>query len=105
MVYMQSTKNMWLTFGGHSCELLQGFCDADYANQWEWHLIAGYAYLFGCGAVSWGSKKQHIVALLTIEVEYVTQAHAVKERLWLWAFLSELQGKLGQQISLPDQTY
>ena len=100
MVCMQSTKNMWLTFGGHSCDLTQGFCYADYANQWDWHLIAGYAYLFGCGAVSRSSKKQQIVALLTIEAKYITQAHAAKERLWLWAFLSELQGKPGHQIMI-----
>ena len=83
MVYMGSTKDLWLTFGGHARNLVEGFCDADYANQQDRHSIAGYAYLFGCGVVSWSLKKQQIVALSTIEAEYMAQAHAVKEALWL----------------------
>ena len=100
MVYMGSTKDLWLTFGGHAQNLVEGFCDADYANQQDRHSIAGYAYLFGCGAVSWSSKKQQIIALLTIEAEYVAQAHAVKEALWLQTFLTKLWSEPEHQITI-----
>ena len=33
MVYLGSTKDLWLTFGGRSQKLIEGFCDSDYANQ------------------------------------------------------------------------
>jgi len=38
--------------------------------------------LFG-GAISWMSKKQVVVALSTIEVEYMAIIHASKEDVWL----------------------
>ena len=68
MVYMGLTKDL---FGGRARNLVEGFCDADYANQQDRHSIAGYAYLFSRGAVSRSSKKQQIVALSTVEAEYV----------------------------------
>ena len=44
----------------------------------------------GAGAISWSSKKQHIVALSSTEAEYIAQMHATKEVLWLHSFLQEL---------------
>ena len=46
----------------------------------------------GRGAVSWNSKKQHIVVLSSTEAEYVALTHAAKEALWLRTFLSEIGG-------------
>ena len=44
---------------------------------------SGYVFnLFG-GALSWMRKKQAIVALSTIEVEYMATTHASKEDVWL----------------------
>jgi hypothetical protein len=74
-------KDLWLTFGGWSQKLVEGFCNSDYANQRDHHCIAGFAYHFGQGAVIWSSKKQQIIALSTVEAEYIAQAHAVKEAL------------------------
>jgi hypothetical protein len=43
----------------------------------------GYVFnLFG-GAISWMRKRQSIVALSTIEVEYMEATHARKEAVWL----------------------
>ena len=44
----------------------------------------------GAGAISWSSKKQHVVALLSTEAEYIAQTHTAKEALWLRSFLWEL---------------
>ena len=44
----------------------------------------------GAGAISWSSKKQHVVALSSTEAEYIAQTHAAKEALWLCSFLQEL---------------
>eukprot|EP00253_Pinus_taeda_P018824 PITA_18824 len=51
---------------------------------------SGYVFnLFG-GAVSWMSKKQSIVALLTIEVEYMAATHESKEAVWLQRLCSSM---------------
>ena len=44
----------------------------------------------GAGAISWSSKKQHVVALSSTKAEYIAQMHAAKEALWLCSFLREL---------------
>jgi len=90
MLYLGLTKDLWLTFGGWTQKLVEGFCNPDYANQQDCHSIAGFAYHFGQGAISWSSKKQQIVALSTVKAKYIAQAHAMKEALWLCMFISEI---------------
>eukprot|EP00253_Pinus_taeda_P016444 PITA_16444 len=60
------------------------FVDADWAGDLDQRRSTiGYVFnLFG-GAVSWMSKKQSVVALSTIEVEYMVATHASKEAVWL----------------------
>ena len=42
------------------------------------------------GAVSWMSKKQYVVALSTIEAEYMAATHASKEVVWLQRLCSNM---------------
>ena len=100
IVYLVATKTLWLTFGGWSKTLVQGFCDANWAGQKHRHSISGYSYHFGCGAVSWSSKKQLIIALSSTEAEYIAQTHAAKEAFWLRAFVDEIRGPLGLPMSI-----
>ena len=83
-------KDFWLTFGGQSKLAVEGFCDVDWGGQKHCHSISGYSFYMGARAISWSSKKQHIVALLSTEAEYITQTHVAKEALWLCSFLWEL---------------
>jgi hypothetical protein len=46
--------------------------------------------MLGGSMVSWSSKKQACVALLSTEAEYLAGAHAAKETVWLRCLLSEL---------------
>lgn len=90
IVYPGTTRNYWLTFGGKSTTLVEGFSNADWAGQKHRHSISGYSFHFGQGAITWSSKKQHIVALSSTEAEYIAQMHAAKEALWLRSFVSEM---------------
>jgi hypothetical protein len=92
ITYLGWTKDYWLTFGGRSKTLVQGFCDADWASNKHRHSISGYAFHFGNGAISWSSKKQYIIALSSTEAEYIAQTHAAKEALWLRTFINEVRG-------------
>jgi hypothetical protein len=66
-------------------------------------LIAGYTYHFGQGVISWNSKKQHRIVLSTVEAEYVTQAHAAKEAMWLCTFVSEIRNKPAREITINSE--
>ena len=87
--YLAGTKGLVLTFGAGK-KGLEGYTDADGASQEHHHAISGYAYILDGGAVSWMSKKQELVTLLTAEAEYVTATHTVKEGVWLRRFVEEV---------------
>jgi len=59
IVYLGCTKDLWLTFGGRTKTLVEGYCNADWAGQKHRHSILGYSFHMGKGAVSWSSKKQY----------------------------------------------
>ncbi|KAG8864349.1 hypothetical protein FRB96_006171, partial [Tulasnella sp. 330] len=54
----------------------------------------------GTGAVSWSSKKQTTVALLSTEAEYIATVAAGKELLWMCQLLHELKFKVKGLLSL-----
>jgi hypothetical protein len=54
--------------------------------------------LFG-GEISWMSKRQDVVALSTIEVEYMVATHASKESVWLQRLCSGI-GLVQQAVRL-----
>ena len=90
IIFLGSMKDLWLTFSGRSKLAVEGFCDADWGGQKHRHSISGYSFHMGARAISWSSKKQHIVALSSTEAEYIAQTHVAKEALWLCSFLQEL---------------
>jgi hypothetical protein len=47
--------------------------------------------------ISWSSKLQPSVALLTCEAEYIGQANATKEAIWLKRLLNKVRPELGLQ--------
>ena len=66
-----SEHNKNLVFGGGLKFLVEDFSDADWAGQKNHHLISRYVFYFKQGAISWSSKKQLIIVLLSMEAEYV----------------------------------
>ena len=50
--YLGHTKDLWLTFGGKKQEMLEGYCDADWASQVHHHSISGYTFHYGVGPIS-----------------------------------------------------
>ena len=77
-------------FGGWSKPAAEGFCNADLGGKKHCHSISGYSFHIGARAISWNSKKQHVVVLSSTKAEYIAQMHMAKEPLWLCSFLQEL---------------
>ena len=91
--YLRGTKNQTLCFGGSQISL-QGYVDADMAGDRDnRRSTTGYVFTVGGTTVNFVSKIQSVVALSTIEVEYVATTKASKEMIWLQRFMDELGKK------------
>jgi hypothetical protein len=91
--YLRGTSDMSLCFAGADLKL-QGYVDADLAGDVDSRKsTTGFVYTLGGTAVCWASKLQKIVAISTIEAEYVALTEAGKEMVWLQSFLDELGKK------------
>jgi hypothetical protein len=70
---------------------IYGFVDADWAGDLDCRRsTSGYVFnLFG-GEISWMRKRQVVVALSTIEVEYMAAYHESKEEIWFQRLCSSI---------------
>lgn len=106
--YLAGSQRLGLTYSATSATSatseddgkLIGYCDADWAGPHaeKSKSTSGYLFKLANGPISWSSKRQKSVALSSTESEYIAQAAAAQEALWLQFFLSELD------IHCPDGT-
>ena len=93
--YLVGTKDLGITYKSQENDktdtLFQGYADAAYVNNDDLKPTTGYIFLSSGGAITWKSKKQTIIALSTMESEYVALSEAGHEAVWL----RNLYGKLG----------
>ena len=71
-------------------DLFYGYTATVFANMEDMKSIIGYVYLVAGGAVTWRSKKQVIIVLLSTEAEYITLLEAAREACWLRNIYDEL---------------
>jgi hypothetical protein len=82
--YLKGTKNIGITYSKPSEDMATqnqfiGYSDASFANNYDRTSVSSYAFTSARGAISWGSKKQNTVSLLTTKAEYVCPSDAVQE--------------------------
>ena len=94
--YLKQTQNQSLTYRHSGTPKvpgspITGFRDSDWAGDaTDRHSTSGYIFLYGQTAISWKAKKQSLIALSTIEAEYIGASEASKEAIWLRRILYEL---------------
>ena len=54
------------------------------------HSISGFVFFVGQGVISWSTKKQPIITLLSTKSEYVALTHASKDIIWIHKLLKEI---------------
>jgi hypothetical protein len=80
--YLKELSNKGITFRGGNCKLVE-YSDSDWAGDCnDRKSINGYIFLFNNGSISWSSKKQKCVALLSAEAEYVALGIAGQEAIY-----------------------
>ena len=97
--YLCTTKDWCLIYqhGTPESSTLTSYADANWANDLgDCKSTSSYIFKLAGGAISWSSKKQSSVALLSTEAKYIARAHATKELVWLQYLLGD--------IGMPDNS-
>ncbi|KAL0447562.1 UNVERIFIED_CONTAM: Retrovirus-related Pol polyprotein from transposon TNT 1-94 [Sesamum latifolium] len=107
LIYLKGTVGHGVVFGSQQNDpLVVGYVDSDYAGDLDdIRFTTGYVFTLGGGPICWKSTVQSIVALSTIEAEYMAVAEAAKEALWLNGLAKEMgveQG--GVQLHCDSQS-
>jgi len=89
LAYVKGTIDYGITYRGEVSLNLVGYVDSDYAGcKDSRRSTEGNIFVIVRGPVSWKSKQQETVALLTIESEYIVFTHATAQALWIAKFFS-----------------
>ena len=70
--------------------LFHGYADTAFPNADDHKSTTGYVFLGSGGTIMWKSKKQTVIALASMEAEYVALSEARREATWLRNLYSEL---------------
>jgi len=99
--YLKKTKDFKLFFSEKQ-QNVHGYSDASFANDsFDRKSHSGYVFFKNNGAISWKSKKQSIVALSTMEAEYIALSNALKEALSLQRMEKSFQTKNSEEEESP----
>lgn len=92
MKYLVGTTHEGISYIKDSDKnLLEAYCDADYAGDEETRRsTSGYVILYAGGPIAWCSRRQPIVALSSTEAEYIAAADCCKELLYLKSLIQEI---------------
>jgi hypothetical protein len=92
--YLKGTMELELHFGDNQQTILEGFTDSDWAGcKSQRKSTGGYVFFSHGGPISWQAKGQSVVALSTLEAEYIACSDATREAIWLRRLLSNIQGR------------
>ena len=90
--YLWGTINHGLRYTVESMRL-HGYTDVDWAGSVvDRKITSGCCFALGSASISWMSRKQKLVNLITAEAEYIAANMACCEAVWLRKLFSELFG-------------
>ena len=96
---MRSTFNYALFYAADVELELYGYTDADWTGSVTHHRsTSGFMFSLGSVAITWSSKKQPMVDLSSIEVEYMGVAVATCEVAWLHTLLGDLGVHIDKRV-------
>lgn len=82
---------------------LFGYIDSNWCgDKGDRKSTASYVFMYGKSPISWGSKKESIVALSSCEVEYIAAFMSACLAVWVDALMEELKMKESSAIKLLD---
>ena len=101
--YLKGTQDFKLVYTRGNERPLQGYADADWANDpTDRKSTSGFLLQVFGSTVFWSSKKQALVATSTTEAEYVSACLATMEANWLTKLLNDLNIDAQQPIPIYE---
>ena len=92
--YVNGTRNYGIHYSYLDEFKLIGYTDSDCVDSIvDRKSTPSYVFHFGIGVVSWASKKQPIVSVSLVKVEYVVTTKVVCQAIWLRRVLENLRYK------------
>lgn len=81
--------------------VLQGFADADWADNTAGHRSTSvYCFNLGFAVVSWCSKKNSTITLSNTKMEYIAVAMETQECIWLKCLMGDIFGKVENSVQI-----
>ena len=81
--YLMGTIDLGINYESNDASLT-GYSDADFANnELDCRSLTGYVFKIGNVAITWNTRKQPMIALLTMEAEYMAVTTATHKAIWL----------------------
>ena len=81
--YLMGTIDLEINYKSNDGSLT-GYSDANFANnELDHRSLTDYIFKIGNVAVTWNTRKQPIVMLLTMEAEYIVVAIVTHKAIWL----------------------
>ena len=89
--YLRNTKDQWLIYEEFDLKLME-FIDFTFQSDHDnCKSMSRYIFILNDGAIYWNSFKQHTMMDSVCKAEYITASEVVKEAIWLWKFIDELE--------------
>lgn len=99
--YVKKTEEFGLKYGRNKELKLIGFTDADWAGDTnDRRSTSGHCFLFGSAAITWCSRKLGIVALSSMEAEYMAATLAAQESIWIKSLVGDMLHKVDYTMEL-----
>jgi len=99
--YLRGTTNLGIFYKKGGSDELIAFTDSDYNGDLENRKsTSGYIFMLSSGALSWSSKKQPVIILLTTEAKFVDAASCACQVVWMRRILEKLGNAHGDSTTL-----
>jgi len=105
--YIQATKDLSIVFNDNSASATYplGFSDASYANNPDDRKsTSGMAFFYANGIIYFQSQKQSVIAMSTMESEYMALSDAAKEAIFLLKLLRSLKFNANQPVLIKTDS-
>lgn len=88
--YLAGTTTYGLFYSQENDACLEGFTDSNWGGSLcDQKSTSGMFFRLGSSAITWGSRKQDVVALSTMEAEYMVATSVACHLVWLKRILSD----------------